>query len=349
MIETIKWDDRGRILLLDQTLLPHRVKYRTLRRVDDVAKAIRTMQVRGAPAIGVTAAMGMALGALTYEPCKDGGFREYMDGVGDKLAATRPTAVNLFWAIQRMKDRIDALDGKPPGAVRRALVAEAKRILREDVSANRRLSEYGAALIKKGSTVITHCNAGSLATGGYGTALGVIRTAYRQGRVRHVFVDETRPRLQGAHLTAFELIEEKIPATLICDNSAGALMAQGRVQCAVVGADRIAANGDTANKIGTYSLAVLARAHKIPFFVAAPLSTVDFSLRSGKQIPIEERHASETTTIHGTRICPKNMPALNMAFDVTPYDLISAIVTEKGVARKPYGESLKKLRCRQGR
>ena len=327
--------------MIDQTLLPNKFKYIRLKTVEQVARSIEDMQVRGAPAIGVTAAMGMALGSLKFRGGDKDKFFAHMEEVAKRLAATRPTAVNLFWAIERMKGVLEKNKNKAIPAIQKALIAEGKRVWREDVQINKDMGNHGAALLKKGTRVITHCNAGSLATASYGTALGVVRAGWKQKKIVHVYADETRPRLQGAMLTSFELVKEKIPGTLICDNSAATLMAQGKIDCCIVGADRIASNGDVANKIGTYSLATVARAHKVPFYVAAPISTIDYSLKSGKEIPIEHRDEKEVRIINGSRpICPPEIGVYNQAFDVTPARLVSAIITEKGVCRAPYKKSL---------
>jgi len=309
--------------MLDQRLLPRRVVWLTLRTHADVAEAIRGMAVRGAPAIGVAAAYGMALAAQA------GADRQVAMAM---LAAARPTAVNLFWAL----DRIAGLPSWEPDAV----LAEARRMEEEDVACNRAIGRNGAALVPEGANVLTVCNTGSLATAGYGTALGVIRAAWEQGKVSFVYSCETRPRLQGLRLTAWELIQDKIPFAGIADGAAGSLMRAGKIDLAIAGADRIAANGDTANKIGTYSLAVLARHHRIPFLVAAPSSTIDPKTASGAQIPIEERDEIEITEIEGVKIAPEGCPVVNPSFDVTPSELVDAIVTEKGVFRAPYNFAL---------
>lgn len=318
------WRD-GVLHLLDQRLLPVRIVWHALSRHQDVARAIRDMVVRGAPAIGCAAAYGVVLGALEGAP-----FEEVIA----RLGASRPTAVNLSWALARM----GRVEPRELGALEREAVA----IQAEDIASCRAMGELGAPLLPEGG-VLTHCNAGALATGGYGTALGVIRSAFARGQRLHVYVDETRPFLQGARLTAWELGESRIPATLITDNMAAHMMAGGFVRSVIVGADRIAANGDTANKIGTYGLAVLARHHRIPLFVAAPRSTVDLATRDGGGIPIEERAAREVTHLGETRLAPEGIAVANPAFDVTPAALIEAIITEAGVARSPYGESLAQL------
>jgi methylthioribose-1-phosphate isomerase len=339
MVETIQWTDAG-VVMIDQTRLPLEEKYVTCRTYEEVAAAIRDMTIRGAPAIGVAAAMGVALGALA---ANEADFDGHMETVCDTLAATRPTAVNLFWAIGRMKRVYGSLRGRPAGEIRRALVEEARRVREEDIEICRAIGRNGAVLVPDHKTVLTHCNAGALATAGYGTALGVVRAAVENGKQIDVFADETRPFLQGARLTVWELQQDRIPATLITDNMAGHFLKSGRIGCVVVGADRIAANGDVANKIGTYSVAVLARENGVPFYVAAPISTLDLTLPSGDGIPIEQRAASEVTQVFGRQVAPPDIPVENPAFDVTPARYVSAIVTERGIARAPYLESLREL------
>ncbi len=337
-IRTLYWQDNA-VVMIDQKALPLIERTVTCRRYEDVVAAINDLTIRGAPAIGVAAAMGIALGVLHIPSDSPDAFRSEFEGICDRFARTRPTARNLFWAIERMKGRFaDLLSGKgaPIEVIREALVAEAIRIGEEDVAINRRMGINGSALIQDGDRILTHCNAGALATAGYGTALGVIRAAWGQGKKVHVYVDETRPVLQGARLTAWELLKDGIPATLITDGMAGFLMRQGKVDLVITGADRIAANGDTANKIGTYSLAVLAGENRIPFYIAAPRSTIDLSIRTGEEIPIEERNSDEITNIGGSRIAPLNMPVYNPAFDITPNRCISAIVTEAGLVRPPF-------------
>jgi methylthioribose-1-phosphate isomerase len=333
--ETVAW--RGdRLALLDQRRLPGEEVYLECRRWPEVAEAIRTLAVRGAPAIGVTAAFGVALAGLA-SPAGDGAaLAADLEPALAGLAATRPTAVNLFWALDRMRRTAAAHRHLDAAALRARLVAEAEAIREEDVAANRRLGAHGAGLVPPGARILTHCNAGGLATAGYGTALGVVRGAVEAGRHPFVWVDETRPVLQGARLTAWELAREGVPHAVIADVAAGSLMARGEVDLVVVGADRIAANGDTANKIGTYGVAVLARHHGIPFYVAAPFSTIDATLADGRAIPIEERDAREVQEVAGRRIAPAASPARNPAFDVTPAALITAIVTERGIARPPF-------------
>ncbi|MBM3812594.1 MAG: S-methyl-5-thioribose-1-phosphate isomerase [Acidimicrobiia bacterium] len=334
MVETIEWKPEG-VVMIDQTRLPREFSYVTCTSYQEVAEAIRSMVIRGAPAIGVAAAMGVALGM--QQP------NASMDTICDDLAGTRPTAVNLFWAIDRMKRLYASLDGKPAAEIRAALVAEAQKIKLEDIAVNQAMGRHGAELIPDGKTVLTHCNAGALATAGYGTALGVIRAAVEAGKKIDVFADETRPFLQGARLTAWELQQDNIPTTIITDNMAGYFMRQGRIGCVVVGADRIAANGDVANKVGTYSVAVLAKENNVPFYVAAPISTLDLTLTSGDQIPIEQRSPREVTEVFGVPVAPEGIAVQNPAFDVTPSRYVTAIITEKGIARAPYEGSLRDL------
>ncbi|MFB3779513.1 MAG: S-methyl-5-thioribose-1-phosphate isomerase [Bryobacteraceae bacterium] len=334
MVETIVWTDAG-VVMIDQTRLPKEEVYVTCRDYREVAEAIRSMVIRGAPAIGVAAAMGVALGVLRG----DAPF----DQVCETLAATRPTAVNLFWAIERMKKLHASLGGRPLEEIRARMVEEAKQIRLEDIAINQAIGRNGAALVPDGRTVLTHCNAGALATAGYGTALGVIRAAIAAGKKIDVFADETRPFLQGARLTAWELIHDGIPTTIITDNMAGHFLKAGRIGCVIVGADRIAANGDVANKIGTYSVAVLAKENGVPFYVAAPVSTLDLTLASGDRIPIEQRSPLEVTHVFGVPVAAEGAAIENPAFDVTPNRYVTAIITERGVARPPYEESLRRL------
>lgn len=331
MVPTVEWKD-GAIRLLDQSRLPAAVEFLDCRDYRAVAQAIRELKVRGAPAIGVTAAMGVALGAHGVAASDYDSFAKAVGEICDHLAAARPTAVNLFWAIARMKQRLTTLKRQSIPQIKAELVRESQSILDEDIALCKAMGTHGAQVIGDGQTVLTHCNAGALATAGYGTALGVIRAAWEQGKRIHVIADETRPVLQGARLTAWELMQDKIPVTLITDNMAGSLMRQGKIQVCVVGADRIAANGDVANKIGTYSVAVLARAHGIPFYVAAPYSTIDLATRTGADIPIEERNPLEVTSIHGSHpVAPIGVAVYNPAFDVTPADFITGIITERGI------------------
>lgn len=344
MIKTVEWTKEG-VRMLDQRLLPSEETYLMLRSYDEVAEAIKKMVVRGAPAIGVSAAMGIALGASQSVGTSVADLEDDLDYICGVMAKTRPTAVNLFWAIERMRAKFNqARELNNVEEIKQVLVSEALAIYNDDISANRAIGRYGAPLIPDGGTVLTHCNAGALATAGdYGTALGVIRGARDAGKKVAVIADETRPFLQGIRLTAWELAKDDIPVTVITDNMAGHVMKSGKVDAVVVGADRIAANGDTANKIGTYMVAVLAKEHGIPFYVAAPLSTLDLTLESGDEIPIEERDSSEVTHIRTHQLAPEGVEVQNPAFDVTPHRLISAIITDKGVARPPFTESLKSL------
>lgn len=342
MIKTIEWTDDG-VVMIDQRLLPTEEIYRVYRTHDEVADAIRTMVIRGAPAIGVAAAMGVALGALNSKAASVPALEAEFEPVCRTIAGTRPTAVNLFWAVDRMRRCFQANKGRSVSELKTILCDEARTICREDVEANQRMGAYGQSLIPDGARVLTHCNAGALATAGFGTALGVVRAAVAEGKNVLVYADETRPFLQGARLTAWELMKDQIPVRLITDNMAGHFMKKGEIDRVIVGADRITANGDVANKIGTYMVAVLAREHGIPFYVAAPISTVDLSLSSGDHIPIEERHPSEVTEIKGARIAPWDVPVANPAFDVTPHHYIHAIITDYGVARPPYETSLRAL------
>ena len=347
-VKTIEWTPEG-VRLIDQRLLPLQEQYLLCRSYQEVAGAIRSMAVRGAPAIGVAAAMGIALGVRQSQATGRDALKAEFRQITETLAATRPTAVNLFWAIGRMRELFDSLAKQEESSetIGKKLEQEAQKILEEDVAANKAMGGHGASLIPAGKTVMTHCNAGALATAGYGTALGVIRSAIAEGKNVDVLSLETRPFLQGARLTAWELQKDEIPTTLISDSMAGHFLHSGRVGCVVVGADRIAANGDVANKIGTYSVAVLAKENKVPFYVAAPLSTVDLDIASGESIPIEQRSGSEVTSIQGVRIAPEGIAVFNPAFDVTPHSYVSAIITERGVARAPYFESLQKLKNRQ--
>jgi len=345
MIKTVEWTNEG-IRMIDQRLLPTEEKYLMLRSWEEVAEAIKKMVVRGAPAIGVSAAMGLALGASQSVGMSVADLEDDFTYMCQVMGETRPTAVNLFWAIERMRDRFnrEKANTKSVEEIKASLVAEAQKIFQEDIAANRAIGGFGAELIADGDTVLTHCNAGALATAGdYGTALGVIRGARDAGKRVAVIADETRPFLQGLRLTAWELAKDNIPVTVITDNMAGHVMKNGDVNVVVVGADRIAANGDAANKIGTYMVAVLARKHEIPFYVAAPITTLDLSLKSGQEIPIEQRDRKEVTHIRGQQMAPDGIEVSNPAFDVTPHDLITAIITDRGVARAPYTESLRKL------
>jgi methylthioribose-1-phosphate isomerase len=339
--KTIEWKGDF-IRILDQRKLPGVVGYLDCRDASSVARAIRSMAIRGAPAIGVAAAMGIGLAAKKSRDSKPRAFLGAIEKVCRAMSRTRPTAVNLFWAIDRMRRITEKVDTYGVEQTRKRLVEEALLIYREDIEVNRRIGDHGKKLIKDGDGILTHCNAGALATAGYGTALGVMYAARDEGKRFHVFVDETRPLLQGCRLTAWEMVQEKIPATLITDNMAGVLMSQKKINLVIVGADRIASNGDTANKIGTYGLAVLAKWHNIPFYVAAPTSTLDLSLASGRDIPIEQRDTREVTCFKGCLIAPEGIQGFNPAFDVTPHSLIKGIITEEGILRKPYEKSLSK-------
>ena len=342
MIQTLEWTDAG-VVFIDQTKLPMEETYVTCATHEQVADVIRNMVVRGAPAIGVAAAMGVALGVKNSRAQTVAELKPEFDQICDLLAKTRPTAVNLFWAIRRMTAKFTSLSAESVAHTQHELIEEAKRMHAEDIAANMAMGRFGATLMPASGGVLTHCNAGALATAGYGTALGVIRAAVEAGKKIHVYADETRPFLQGSRLTAWELMKDGIPTTVISDNMAGAMMAQGKIGAIVVGADRIAANGDVANKIGTYTVAVLAKENGIPFYVAAPLSTVDLQTADGSGIPIEQRSRREVTHIGGKQMTPDGVGIENPAFDVTPAKYVTAIITERGIAKAPYGESLKKL------
>jgi methylthioribose-1-phosphate isomerase len=334
MIQTLEWTEQG-VRFIDQTKLPTEETYVTCKTHEQVADVIRNMVVRGAPAIGVAAAMGIALGMKNSKSESTGDLKRDLDQICDIIGKTRPTAVNLFWAI------------RPIPQIKQELIEEARRMHAEDIAANQAMGRHGATLIPNEGGVLTHCNAGALATAGYGTALGVIRAAVEQGKKIHVYADETRPFLQGSRLTAWELMKDGIPTTVISDNMAGAMMKQGKIGAIVVGADRIAANGDVANKIGTYSVAILAKEHGIPFYVAAPISTVDLACPDGSKIPIEERNRKEITHIGGRQVVPDGVEVENPAFDVTPAKYVAAIITEKGLARAPYEDSLSRLAAQE--
>ena len=337
MLETIEWTPQG-VVMIDQTLLPTQTVFVTCTDYLEVANAIKTMIIRGAPAIGVAAAMGVAIGVQkSADPDAD------FSTICETLAATRPTAVNLFWGIERMRRLWASLAGKSVAEKQAAMIAEAVLVKDEDVAICKEIGRHGAPLVPDGKTVLTHCNAGALATAGYGTALGVIRAAVEAGKKIDVFADETRPFLQGARLTAWELMQDNIPTTLITDNMAGHFLKSGRIGCVVVGADRIAANGDVANKIGTYSVAVLAKENGVPFYVAAPISTLDLTLTDGSLIPIEERSAAEVTSVFGVPVAPEGVGVCNPAFDVTPNRYVAGIITEYGVATAPFEENLRAL------
>lgn len=342
MIKTLEWTPEG-VRFIDQTRLPSEEVYVTCRTYEEVGKAIRDMIVRGAPAIGVAAAMGVALGIKQSSARDIPALRDDFDRISRTIAETRPTAVNLFWAIRRMKEKFDSVAGQSVDPIKAALVREAQQMYLEDIAANQAMGRYGATLMPSSGSVLTHCNAGALATCGYGTALGVIRAAVDSGKKIDVFADETRPFLQGARLTAWELMKDGIQTTVIADNMAGAMMRQGRIKAVIVGADRIAANGDVANKIGTYGVAVLAKEHSIPFYVAAPWSTVDLNTPTGDEIPIEQRSPQEVTHHGGKQIAPDGVLVENPAFDVTPNKYVTSIITERGIARPPYAASLKEL------
>jgi methylthioribose-1-phosphate isomerase len=342
MIETLEWTDKG-VRFIDQTKLPMEETYVNCTTYEQVADVIRHMVVRGAPAIGVAAAMGIALGVQKSKAENGGDLKRDFDQICEVIGKTRPTAVNLFWAIRRMRDKFELLRVRPIPQIKQSLIEEAQRMHAEDIAANQAMGKHGATLMPASGGVLTHCNAGALATCGYGTALGVIRAAVEQGKKIHVFADETRPFLQGSRLTAWELMKDGIPTTVISDNMSGAMMRQGKIQAIVVGADRIAANGDVANKIGTYTVAVLAKENGIPFYVAAPISTVDLETSDGSEIPIEQRNPREVTHIAGKQMVPEGVGVENPAFDVTPAKYVTAIVTERGIARAPYEESLRKL------
>jgi methylthioribose-1-phosphate isomerase len=341
VVPTVVWED-GAVVMIDQRRLPTQETFVRCRDHREVAEAIRDMVIRGAPAIGVAAAFGLAAG-VHHSTSEGAALREEWNDMCAALAGTRPTAVNLFWAIERMRRRFDLVAKAGGDGLRAALLDEALVIQTEDVASCRRMGDLGAELLPDGARVLTHCNAGALATAGYGTALGVVRSAARMGKLEHVFADETRPFLQGARLTAWELHQDGIPVTVITDSMAGHLMAHGEINAVVVGSDRIVANGDVANKIGTYTVAVLAKEHGLPFYVAAPVSTFDLTTPTGVEIPIEERSAEEVTHIAGHPVTPEGVPVRNPAFDVTPHALVSAIVCERGVARPPYTQSLRNL------
>lgn len=346
MIQTLEWTNEG-VRFIDQTKLPTEEVYVTCKTHEQVADVIRNMVVRGAPAIGVAAAMGIALGVSNSKAESSRDLKRDLDQICEVIGKTRPTAVNLFWAIRRMQEKFERIQIRPIPQIKSDLIEEARRMHAEDIAANQAMGRHGATLMPSSGGVLTHCNAGALATAGYGTALGVIRAAVEQGKKIHVYADETRPFLQGSRLTAWELMKDGIPTTVISDNMAGAMMKQGKIGAIVVGADRIAANGDVANKIGTYTVAILAKEHDIPFYVAAPISTVDLACPDGNGIPIEQRNAQEVTHIGGKQMVPTGVQVENPAFDVTPAKYVAAIITEKGIARAPYEESLRRLAARE--
>jgi len=340
IFQTVYWHN-GCVRIIDQTKLPLTEKWLDLRDYHQVAKAIKTMQVRGAPAIGVTAALGLALAAQSSTATDTEELISDVNVAAEELKTTRPTAVNLFWAIKRMLDLANSSRGLSALKLKAAMLAEAVTMQKNDIVCNRSLGQFGARLIEDNDSILTHCNAGALACAGYGTALGVIRAAWESGKNIHVYIDETRPLLQGARLTAWELKREGIPSTLITDNMAGYFMRQGKIQRVVVGADRIAANGDTANKIGTYTVATLAAAHSIPVYIAAPLSTIDADIVDGSLIPIEERASGEVRGYGSAGWAPPNIKVANPAFDITPHELITAIITEAGILRPPFKSAIK--------
>jgi methylthioribose-1-phosphate isomerase len=348
MIKTLEWKG-GRLKILDQTQLPSRVVYVNSRNFKDTAEAIRKMKVRGAPALGVAAAFGLAQVVASSRATKIDQLSREVEKAAVVLRATRPTAVNLGWGLDRMTRALETYRDRRLPKLKELMIAEAMKIQKDDVAINEAIGKAGAELIREGDRVLTHCNTGALATAGHGTALGVIRSAWQEKKKISVWVDETRPYLQGARLTTFELKEARIPHTLITDNTAAALMGRKQVDVVLVGADRITASGDVANKIGTYGLAVLAYENKIPFYVAAPLSTLDMNLESGDEIPIEERPSEEVTSLAGRPIAPKGTRALHLGFDVTPHRYISALITEAGVVRAPFKENLRALLASQGR
>jgi methylthioribose-1-phosphate isomerase len=342
MIQTLEWTEHG-VVFIDQTKLPTEEVFVTCTTHQQVADVIRNMVVRGAPAIGVAAAMGIALGVKNSKAENAADLKQDFDQICEAIRQTRPTAVNLFWAIRRMQEKFETLRSRPIAQIQEALIEESQRMHAEDIAANQAMGRHGATLMPSSGGVLTHCNAGALATAGYGTALGVIRAAIEAGKKIHVYADETRPFLQGSRLTAWELMKDGIPTTVISDNMAGVMMQQGKIGAIVVGADRIAANGDVANKIGTYTVAVLAKEHGIPFYVAAPISTVDLGTPDGSKIPIEQRNAREVTHIGGRQMTPDGVGIENPAFDVTPAKYVAAIITERGIARAPYKDSLRDL------
>jgi methylthioribose-1-phosphate isomerase len=342
MLTTIEWKD-DHVIMIDQRKLPAKVEYLVCKQYNDVINAIKKMAIRGAPAIGIAAAMGLAMGASSISSKTFMTFRTRFGLLADKMVRTRPTAVNLRWAVERMSSLVDSCSDKPLDEIKMMLRLESEKILVEDIEINKSIGKNGQIIIPYMATILTHCNAGSLATGGYGTALGVIRAAHEKGKAVDVFVDETRPWLQGLRLTAFELMEECIPMHVIADNAAGLFMRQKKIDLVITGADRIAANGDVANKIGTYQVAVLAKENGIPFYIAAPISTIDMTVKNGNDIPIEERDPCEITHLKGCMIGPAGVKALNPAFDITPARYVTGIITEKGIVRQPYKSEIKKL------
>ncbi len=346
-VTTIEWID-GKVRMIDQTRLPEELVYLEINNVDQMAEAIKSLRIRGAPAIGIAGAFGLLLGLQNFQGEDKEEFFNLLHKTAEYLNATRPTAVNLSWALNRMKKMAEENRARAIPEIKQILVKEALQIWEEDRQICRRMGRHGAELIEDGMNILTHCNTGALATADYGTALGVIFTVHQQGKKIHVYVDETRPLLQGARLNMWELMHEGIDATLICDNTAAFVMQQGKVDCVILGADRIARNGDTANKIGTYNLAVLAEKHKLPFYVAAPVSTIDFNIQNGAQIPIEERAPEEVTEGFGKRTAPRGAKVYSPAFDITPNELITAIITEEGILYPPFEENLNKLAMKKG-
>ncbi len=342
MVKTIFWKD-NQVVMIDQRKLPMQARYVLCKDYRSVVRAIKDLVIRGAPAIGVAAAMGVALGALKIRATRPDRFKIRLDNICHEIAEARPTAANLSWAVERMRQLAEKTSHRGLEEVKRHLVEEARKILQEDIAINQAMGRHGQRLLKDGIRVLTHCNAGALATGGYGTALGVVRAAVEAGKRIEVIADETRPFLQGARLTAWEMKASGIPVTVITDNAAGYFMQQGRIDAVIAGADRIAANGDVANKIGTYMVAVLAKTHKVPFYVAAPLSTIDRSIRSGQEIPIEHRDEKEVIHFQGRRTSPDGVGAENPVFDVTPYQYVSAIITEKGIMTPPFKAKIRRL------
>jgi methylthioribose-1-phosphate isomerase len=342
VIPTIEWHD-DRIRMVDQRKLPGRIEWYTCTGHRDVVRAIESMVIRGAPAIGVAAAMGLALGASSIRTSSYGTFKSRFSEMAYRMSKARPTAVNLRWAVERMSLLVERMASRPVEDIKEALKRESEKVLEEDIEINRRIGKNGEKLVPKRATILTHCNAGSLATGGYGTALGVIRAACEAGKEVEVIADETRPWLQGLRLTAFELMADRIPVKVIADSAAGSLMRQKKIDLVITGADRIAANGDVANKIGTYQVAVLAKENKVPFYVAAPLSTIDLTIESGDSIPVEERRGEEIYRFGNRQIGPEGVRALNPAFDVTPSRYVTALITEKAVVRSPYRRELRKI------
>ena len=342
MIPTIQWSGK-KVLMIDQRKIPAKLEWFSCRGYKDVIRGIKEMVIRGAPAIGVAAAMGLALGAASIRVKSYARFRKSFKRMAGEMSKARPTAVNLRWAVERMCLIVDSMADQPVDIIKNVLRQESENILEEDIDINRRIGQHGQKLIKSNVTILTHCNAGALATGGYGTALGVIRAAHEEGKNIAVIADETRPWLQGLRLTSFELMKDRIPVRVIADNAAGSLMRQARIDVVVTGADRIASNGDVANKIGTYQVAVLARENSIPFYVAAPLSTIDMTIKNGDMIPVEHRTPKEISHFNARLVGPKGVKALNPAFDITPAKYVTAIITEKGVIKPPYVSGMKKL------